>query len=198
MSELVLTPAERALFGALDELGVRYMIIGLGAALLEGASVTTQDIDIWLGSSAPWDLVGEAARSAGGFYTSGLGLQRPAIGGPGLTRIDLVLTAQGLGPFDDEYARSREYDLEGLRVRVLPVERVLASKRAANRPKDHAAIPNLEATVATRCAIEDERARAASADREERKAEAGGQEGDRTLDVASRHASDPTDPARRR
>ena len=33
-------------------------------------------------------------------------------------------------------------------VKVLPIERVLASKRAANRPKDRAVIPALEAAIA--------------------------------------------------
>jgi len=35
--ELSLTPAEHAFFKALDALGVRYLIVGLSAALLEGA-----------------------------------------------------------------------------------------------------------------------------------------------------------------
>jgi hypothetical protein len=33
-------------------------------------------------------------------------------------------------------SRAREYDLDGLRVRVLPLERVIASKKAARRAKD--------------------------------------------------------------
>lgn len=148
--ELGLTPAEKALLGALGDLGVRYLVVGLSAALLEGAPVVTQDIDLWFGSGAPWDKVGEAARRAGGLYTSGIGLQRPLIGGPGLDRIDLVMTPQGLGLFDDEYTSSREYDIDGLRVRVLPLERVLASKRAAGRAKDLPVIPALEDALAAR------------------------------------------------
>ena len=134
---------------ALDALGVRYLLVGMGAALLEGAGGTTQDLDLWFGAI---DLarVGEAARTAGGFYTQGFGLQPPAIGGEGLERVDLVLTASGLDAFDEEYARAREYDLDGLRVRVLPLARVIVSKRAANRPKDVAQLPLLEATLAAR------------------------------------------------
>ncbi len=157
--ELGLTPAEKALLGALHDLGVRYLVVGLSAALLEGASVVTQDIDLWFGTSASWDRVGEAAQRAGGFYTSGLGLQRPVIGGPGLDRIDLVLTPQGLGPFDEEYASSREYDVEGLSVRVLPLERILASKRAASRAKDLPVIPALEDALAARRARDSKRSR---------------------------------------
>jgi hypothetical protein len=35
--ELVLTPAERAFLQSLDDLGIRYLVVGLGAALLQGA-----------------------------------------------------------------------------------------------------------------------------------------------------------------
>ncbi|HUG52697.1 MAG TPA: hypothetical protein VMR21_03825 [Vicinamibacteria bacterium] len=41
MSDFVLTPAERSLLTALDALGVRYLLVGMGAALLEGAQGTT-------------------------------------------------------------------------------------------------------------------------------------------------------------
>lgn len=149
MSEFVLTPAERALLQALDALGVRFLLVGMGAALVEGANGTTQDLDLWFGSIDVAKL-DEAARRAGGFYTSGFGVQPPAIGGDGLDRVDLVLTASGLDSFDDEYARARDYVLDDLRVRVLPLERVLASKRAAKRPKDIAQIPLLEAALAAR------------------------------------------------
>ena len=149
MFELVLTPAERALFAALNSLGVRYLIMGMGAALLEGAPGTTQDLDIWFGSIDEAKLR-EAATKAGGIYTSGLGMQPPAIGGKDLDRVDLVFLPSGLDSFDQEFARAGEYDLDGVPVRVLPLARVVASKRAAKRPKDLAQLPMLEAALAAR------------------------------------------------
>ncbi|HET7746768.1 MAG TPA: hypothetical protein VFM29_05680 [Vicinamibacteria bacterium] len=148
--ELGLTPAERAFLQALADLEVRYLLVGLGAALLHGAPVVTQDIDVWFGENAPWDKVDEAARRAGGFYTAGVGMHRPLIGGPGLDRVDLVLTAHGLSSFDEEYARAETYDVDGVQVTVLPLERVLASKRATGRAKDRAVIPALEDAIAAR------------------------------------------------
>jgi hypothetical protein len=156
VSEFALTPAERTLLEAFDSLGVRYLLVGMGAALVEGAPGTTQDLDLWLGRLDP-AVVGEAARRAGGFYVSGMGLQPPAIGGEGLDRVDLVLSAQGLEPFDDEYARAREHDIDGIRIRVLPLERVIASKRAASRVKDVAQLPLLEAALAARRENEQQR-----------------------------------------
>jgi hypothetical protein len=149
VSEFALTPAERTLLEALQALDIPCLLVGMGAALVEGAQGTTQDLDLWFGNidSAK---VAEAARRAGGFYTSGMGLQPPAIGGDGLERVDIVLTASGLDPFDAEYARAKDYLLDDVRVKVLPLERVIASKRAANRPKDTAQIPLLEAALAAR------------------------------------------------
>lgn len=133
MSEFVLTPAERALLAALDALAVRYLIVGMGAALLEGAHGTTQDLDLWLGR-IDGTRIDEAARRVGGFYTQGFGMMPPA----------------GLDSFDAEYAGAQEYVIDGLPVRVLPLERVIASKRAANRAKDAAQLPLLEAALAAR------------------------------------------------
>jgi hypothetical protein len=149
VSEFVLTAAERALLTALEALQIRYLLVGMGAALVEGAPGTTQDLDLWFGRLDEAGLR-EAARRAGGFYTSGLGMQAPTIGGEGLDRVDLVLTASGLDSFEDEYARARDYFLDNLRIRVLPLERVIASKRAANRPKDAAQLPLLEAALAAK------------------------------------------------
>lgn len=149
MFELVLTPAERTLLEALNARGVRYLIVGMGAALIEGAPGTTQDLDLWFGRIDEAQLR-QAALDAGGLYTSGFGLQPPAFGGAGLDRLDLVLTASGLESFEAEFNGAREYDLDGVRVRVLPLERVIASKRAAKRPKDSAQLPMLEAALAVR------------------------------------------------
>ena len=149
MFELVLTSAERALLEALNALGVRYLIVGMGAALIEGAPGTTQGLDLWFGQIDEEQLR-QAARMAGGFYTSGLGLNPPALGGEGLDRVDLVLDASGIESFETEFKDARDYDLDGVRVKVLPLERVIVSKRAAKRPKDSAQLPILEATLAAR------------------------------------------------
>jgi hypothetical protein len=41
-------------------------------------------------------------------------------------------------------------------LRVLPLERIIESKRAANRPKDRAALPALEAALAVKQDANDE------------------------------------------
>jgi hypothetical protein len=82
---------------------------------------------------------------AGGFWISGFGVQPPSFGGDGLSRIDVVLTAHGLEAFAVEYAHGIEREIEGVTLRVLPLDRVIASKRATRRAKDLAQLPALEA-----------------------------------------------------
>lgn len=93
MDDFALTHAERALFEALNRRGMRFLIIGIGAAALEGAPLVTQDLDVWFERVHDDDRIAPAAADAGGFWIGGFGQQPPAFGGPGLERIDVVLTA---------------------------------------------------------------------------------------------------------
>ena len=112
--------------------------------MLEGAPIATQDIGVWLEKLD--ERVALAASDAKAFWVTGFGVQPPAFGGHGLERLDVVLTAHGLADFDTEYAGAIAREIEGVSLHVLPLERVIASKRATNRPKDRAALPALEAT----------------------------------------------------
>jgi hypothetical protein len=94
--------------------------------------------------------VRQAASDAGGFWLPGFGLQPPGFGGAGLERVDVDLTGHGLDAFTVEYERSLPRIIDGVQIRVLPLERIIASKRATNRPKDRAALPALEATLLAR------------------------------------------------
>ena len=47
MDALALEPSERAFLEALQRLGVRYLVIGMSAALLQGARGVTEDVDLW-------------------------------------------------------------------------------------------------------------------------------------------------------
>jgi hypothetical protein len=70
------------------------------------------------------------------------------LGGALGDRFDVVVTMSGLDDFDLEYARAKVLDVDGIPVHVLPLERIIHSKRTANRPKDRAALPALEAALA--------------------------------------------------
>jgi hypothetical protein len=128
---------------------VRFIVVDAGAAVLEGAPLATQDLDLWI-EQVDDERVRRAAAEAGGFWISGFGMQPPAFGGEGLERIDVVLSVHGLEAFAAEYERCVEREVDGLRLRVLPLERVIASKRALRRAKDVAQLPALEAALLAR------------------------------------------------
>lgn len=83
VEDFALTPAERALFLALNQRGVPFMIIGMGAAVLEGAPIATQDLDVWF-ERADDQRISLSAADAGGFWSSRFGMQPPSFGGDGL------------------------------------------------------------------------------------------------------------------
>jgi hypothetical protein len=149
VEDFALTLAERLLFDALNHLSVRFILLGMGAAVLEGAPIATQDLDVWFENAAD-ERIPQAAIDAGGFWIAGFGMQPPAFGGSGLDRVDVVLTAHGLDAFPIEYDRSIAREIEGVTLRTLPLDRIIASKRATNRAKDLAQLPALEATLAAR------------------------------------------------
>lgn len=51
MPDSLLEPGERAFLEALDALGVPFMIIGAGAAVMQGAPLVTQDIGLWFATA---------------------------------------------------------------------------------------------------------------------------------------------------
>src|SRR4051812_22918953 len=132
MDDSVLDVGEREFLAALTQLGVPFLVIGMSAALLEGATGSTQDIDLWFESISD-PRIAEAARRAGGVFVSGsFGMAPPGVGGGRIgDRFDIVTHADGLRSFHEEYAEAREYEIDGQRVRVLPLERIIASKQAS-------------------------------------------------------------------
>jgi hypothetical protein len=149
VSDSALTPAERALLVALNELGVSYLVVGLSAAALQGARVVTQDIDLWFEDRSDPRIATAVARAGGVWVPGSFGMMPPMIGGDALgDRFDVVTTMSGLESFAQEAATARTVELEGVAIRVLALERIVHSKRAASRPKDLAVLPALEAALA--------------------------------------------------
>lgn len=143
-----LSSAEHALLRELSSSGVRYMVVGMSAALLQGARGATENVDLWF-EDVQDERIARAVRAAGGIWVSGsFGMAPPRIGGDALgDRFDVVTHMSGLSDFATEFAGVRHEIVDGLEIPVLPLERILASKRAANRPKDQGIIVVLEDTL---------------------------------------------------
>ena len=77
-------------------------------------------------------------------------MQPPRLGGAIGDRFDVVGTLSGITDFEAEFAGAVEEDLDGVKVRVLPLERILHSKRVAARAKDEPGIHQIELVLAVR------------------------------------------------
>jgi hypothetical protein len=126
---------------------VRFMVVGLSAATLQGAPVVTQDIDLWfenLGESK----ISRALQEVGAAYVPPRNFNPPMLAGAGAELFDIVLRMDGLGTFADEIKNCVEISLGRQKLKVLSLERILASKIAANRAKDKLTIPVLRDALA--------------------------------------------------
>ena len=145
-----LTPAELRFLRELVDRRVKFMIVGMSAADLQGAHVGTQDIDLWFETASGKGL-DRAARSVGCIFIEARTVMwrsdPPALEGEELERFDIVNRLDGLGDFKREYANSVDSEIEGIPVKLLPLDRIIASKMAADRPKDRVAIPSLLAAL---------------------------------------------------
>jgi len=132
-----------AFLAALHEAQIQCILIGAMAAVRQGAPITTIDYDFWVRlPERQYVRILAIVRRQGGvilartFYELGDG-----------TQINAIFQPDGLKSFEAEYRLCSVGVVAGQRVRVLPLRRVIASKRAAGRDKDLAVLPILERTL---------------------------------------------------
>jgi hypothetical protein len=113
------------------------------AAVRQGAPITTIDYDFWVRlPERQYVRILAIVQRQGGtilartFYELSDG-----------TQVNAIFEPDGLKSFETEYKLSSVAMLAGQRVRVLPLRRVIASKRASGRDKDLAVLPILERTL---------------------------------------------------
>lgn len=120
------------LFSALQAEGIKFMLVGMSAANLQGILVSTVAVDVWIGLPSRRYLtvlnlcrkLGATIQSANKVYLSDD------------TPVDFIYEVTGLPTFDREYRRALRLPFHGLRIPVLPLERICKSKQAAARDKD--------------------------------------------------------------
>lgn len=142
-----LTERELRFLRALAAHGVPYLIVGLSAAALQGAPVVTQGVDLWFERLDDPKLAA-ALRHVNGAYVPPTASTPPMFAGDGLELFDVVLRMDGLDSFRAEWANAVDMTLGDVAARVLPLARIIVSKRAAARPKDRLVIPVLEDVLA--------------------------------------------------
>jgi hypothetical protein len=119
------------------------MVVGLASAAMQGSPAVTQDVDLWFKDLAD-PRIRKALDKVGAFYVPPVGIHPPMFAGEGVNLFDIVLRMDGLQSFDEEVRRAIEVPLGKVKLKLLPIDRIIASKRAANRPKDRLSLPVLE------------------------------------------------------
>ncbi|HEX6863199.1 MAG TPA: hypothetical protein VF414_10315 [Thermoanaerobaculia bacterium] len=156
------------ILGALGRHGVDFIVVGGVAATLEGAPVTTLDLDI-LPDPEPANRARllRALLELNARYLDPAG-RHIVPDEAKLTTLRLhqlvtdagpldVLTAIGAGmTYADLIGHTREYEVGGLVVRCLNLEAIIESKEQANRDKDRAVLPILRRTLARKAEISED------------------------------------------
>ncbi len=126
-----LRPVGRFL-AALEEEKIRFMLIGMAAAIVQGVMETTLDVDLWIDLPArQYMRLQNLARRQGG-----------AMGAPTVTYLadgtplNFVFEVNGLGVFAKELRHTKRLLFQGREIPVLKLERILKSKESIRRDKD--------------------------------------------------------------
>jgi predicted nucleotidyltransferase len=132
--------ALRQVSQVLDELEIRYMVIGGIANLVWGEPRATQDIDVTV--SVPDERLDEVVAALSQRVTP---IPADPLDFLRRTRVLPVTTSSGIGvdfirtgiPYEEEaIRRATVQDLDGVRVRVAAAEDLILHKLASERPRD--------------------------------------------------------------
>ena len=130
----------QSVFASFHSHDVRYVVIGGIAAVLHGVPRATFDLDILIEATAPnAERLLQALRQAG-FGTADL-VDAQGILANEITvfndrvRIDVQTSTPGL-TFQDAWSRRETMDYQGQKFYVASRQDLMASKRAAGRPRD--------------------------------------------------------------
>jgi hypothetical protein len=132
-----------AFLKALKHEKIDHILIGAMAAIRQGAQLTTIDYDFWvdLPERQYVRLLAIVQRLGGTIRAQTVYELTDG------TQVNAVFRPDGLRSFRTERKISPTGKIEGVLTPILPLARVIASKRAANRDKDIAVIPVLERTL---------------------------------------------------
>jgi hypothetical protein len=126
-----LSPLTR-LLGALSAEKIRFQVIGMTAANLQGVPGSTIDVDLWLDlSSRHYMRAINLALRAGA-----QAVRNTVVELADGTLVNFIYEVTGLPEFGRVIGKAQKMNWDGIEVAVLPLDLIVKSKEAIRRPKD--------------------------------------------------------------
>jgi len=138
---------------------VEFVLVGMAAGQLHGSRLLTEDVDI-VYRDEPVNIANLAAYLRGidayvselwpnegfaaEFSIDRLVSEKSLTLGSKEGAIDVLHRIDGVGGYDELLAESEPIVVDGIRLRIITINGLIKSKRAAQRPKDNLHLPDLE------------------------------------------------------
>jgi len=144
-------PLLNSVVAALADVRLEAILIGNAAAAIQGAPVTTVDLDFMFRATPP--NLAKLKRFARRLEAM---ILRPYYPASNLYRVvnderglqaDFMPAIHGVKSFNSLRSRAEKFEFGGRRLWVADLADIIASKRAAGRPRDKAVLEVLEATL---------------------------------------------------
>ena len=139
-------PPLGALFTALAAAKIRFQVVGMTGAIIQGVPGVTLDTDLWidLPERDYMRLINLSLRLGATM------IRQTVVALSDGKLVNFCYRIGGVSAFRTEYRNAETYLWEGVEVRVLPLARIIRSKEAAGRDKDLAVLPLLRDIAASR------------------------------------------------
>ena len=118
----------------------------MSAAILQGVPATTLDTDIWIDvPERQYMRLINLSLSLGAIM-----VRQTVVALTDGSLVNFCYRLHGIASFRTEYARASRKKWNGIEIRLLPLERIIRSKTAADRDKDRAVLPLLRDIAASK------------------------------------------------
>lgn len=129
--------------GALRTEKIKFLLIGMSAAIVQGVPGSTIDVELWI--NLPQRQYMRPMRIA--LAQGATMLRNTVLELSDETLVNFVYAVTGLGSFAKEYGKAVRLPFHALTIAVLPLQRIRKSKLAIGRPKDMVHVQQIESTL---------------------------------------------------
>lgn len=141
MNDRLFNSDYRDMIECLQREGVEFMLVGGYAVALHGWPRTTFDIDFWIMANP--QNAAAVMRALKAFGAPLMDLTEEDFHRPGMVfqigtepqRIDILSAVSGV-VYEDAASRALKMEVDGLTLKVISLDDLIANKRASGRPKD--------------------------------------------------------------